>query len=99
MKKPNKYYNDFRIYEDRDSWMRNWHSRIVKTRKTHHCYNCNTDIPKGLEALLETAIDPDSGRVSSYTCAKCVDQYVKVLSDGGEITIAFDYEGKAGKHE
>jgi hypothetical protein len=74
MKRNKSYYYNFRVYEDRDSWITNWKSRIVKTRKAHHCYNCDTDIPKNSEALLETAIDPDIGRVSSYTCAKCVDQ-------------------------
>ena len=77
MKRPLSFYDDFRVYEDRDSWVRNWTSKIVKTRNIHHCYNCDSDIPKGVEALLETAIDPDSGRVSAYTCAKCVDQYVE----------------------
>lgn len=75
MKRELCFYDDFRIYEDRDSWMRNWKSKIVKTRKVHHCYNCDTDIPKGSDALLETAIDPDTGRCSSYTCSKCVDSY------------------------
>ena len=76
MKKPKKWYNDFFLYIDRDSNLRNHHSKIVKTRKIHHCYNCGTDIPIGVEALRETAIDPDFGRVSSYTCAKCVDEYI-----------------------
>ena len=76
MKREKSFYDDFRIYEDRDTWLRNWRSRIVKTRKVHHCYHCDNDIPIGSEALLETAIDPDSGRVSTYTCAECVDSYV-----------------------
>ncbi len=76
MKKNKEFYNDFRIYEDRDSFLRNWKSKIVKTRKIHHCYNCDTDILKGSEALLETCIDPDKGWCSSYTCSSCVDQYV-----------------------
>ena len=81
MKREKKYYNDFQIYEDRDSCVRNWHSRIVKTRKIHHCYNCDMDIPIGSEALLETCIDPDEGRCSSYTCGDCVDQYI--VESGG----------------
>ena len=76
MKKPKEWYNDLFLYDDRDSNFRNHYSRIVKTRKIHHCYNCDTDIPIGSEALRETAIDPDIGRVSSYTCAKCVDRNV-----------------------
>lgn len=76
LKKHKEFYVDFRIYEDMDSYVTNWHSRIVKTRKIHHCYVCDTDIPKGSEALLETCIDPDHGFCSSYTCGSCVDKYV-----------------------
>ncbi len=77
MKKPIKWYNGFTIYEDRDSWMKNQKSRIVKTRKEHECVNCQKIIPKGSEMLLETCIDPDTGYCSSYTCAECVDKYVE----------------------
>lgn len=77
MKRNKEWYNDFTLYEDRDSYLRNHKSIIVKTRKIHHCYNCDKDIPIGEEALLETAIDPDSGRVSCYTCKTCVDQWVE----------------------
>jgi len=84
MKKPKEFYNNFRLYEDRDSWMVNWSSRIVKTRKIHHCYNCDTDILKGSEALLETAIDPDKGFCSNYTCSKCVDKAVSISESHNE---------------
>lgn len=77
MKKPKEFYNNFRIYEDRDSNVRNWKSKIVITRKKHHCYHCDTDIPKYQPVLLETCIDPDHGFCSSYTCINCVDKYVE----------------------
>ena len=77
MKKPIKWYNDFRIYEDRDSDVRNWSSKIVKTRKNHTCFNCQTVIKKGSEALVEKCIDPDYGFCSAYTCAECVDKWVE----------------------
>ena len=81
MKREKSYYNNFRIYIDRDSWITAWKSRIVKTRKIHHCYNCDTDIPISSEALLETGIDPDTGPVSAYTCSKCVDEYVEIKNE------------------
>ena len=81
MKREKSYYNDFQIYEDRDSYVTNWHSRIVKTRKEHYCYYCATAIPVGAEALLETCIDPYEGRCATYTCGKCVDSYIEDTSD------------------
>jgi hypothetical protein len=95
MKKPTEYYKNFRVYEDRDSWIRNWSSKIVKTRKKHHCFMCDKDIPKGSEMLLETAIDPDIGRVSSYTCGECVDEHVEEIK-GGSMKIITDYEVEGG---
>lgn len=79
MKREKEFYNGFTIYEDRDSWMLNGESRIVKTRKNHICVNCQKDISKGSEMLLEICIDPDSGWCSAYTCADCVDQYVEAI--------------------
>jgi hypothetical protein len=76
MKKEKGFYNNFRIYEDRDTNVRNWKSKIVVTRKTHHCCMCDTDIPIGSEALCETCIDPDRGHCSSYTCGACVDKHI-----------------------
>lgn len=76
MKKPRKWYIGFTIYKDRDSWMKNEESRIVKTRKEHTCVNCQKIILQGSEMLLEACIDPDSGWCPSWTCADCVDEWV-----------------------
>lgn len=75
MKHPKEYYNNISIYEDRDSYVTGWSSKIVKTRLTHECYFCNSEIPKDSYALLEKCFDPDAGPCSSYTCISCVDQY------------------------
>jgi len=77
MKRNRDFYINFRVYEDMDSWVRNWKSKIVTTRKDHHCFHCDKDIPIGSEALMETCIDPDNGFCSSYTCGVCVDKYVE----------------------
>ena len=67
--------------------MSNYSARLIKVRKEHMCsYNYYPrkelhHLKKGENAIIEKAIDPDNGWVSSYTCMDCLEYGFKELNN------------------
>jgi len=80
-------WNPF-IDSDRDTEVKMYNWKMVKTRKIHDCYLSQLvgkeyhEIPIGSLAMREHAIvDGEWG--SSYSCLDCMDEYLAELNDLG----------------
>lgn len=73
-------YEDSGFYDgDMDPGYTKQNEKLVKCRKEHICANCQSTIPSGDYALLESALFPGEGWKSCYTCTKCLDEWLDEL--------------------
>ena len=80
-KYPSDDYIDYDIpSDDMESDIRNYRSKLVKTRKYHFCCYCGTTIHSGDEALYFTAIT-DDGFCNGYYCLYCIEDYMDAGKD------------------
>ena len=82
-----RQYVDMEYFVD-DETISNHSQKIVTTRKEHTCTSIYRDphpIPSGSQALCESAIDVDRGRVSNYLCLPCCDEYLEERYDEDEL--------------
>lgn len=75
------------VYEKTDFYMvdeeiTNHKQKIVKTRKSHKCVDCQEEIKERAYALYETGF-MDGEPVSCYTCIECCDKWLDEI-EGGE---------------
>ena len=83
--KVNKYsvfeYEDFPMpYDDMDTDIRHWHSKLVKVRKDTTCAYCGSPINKGDYALTENGfLENKPFRV--HNCIDCLDDLIAMCKD------------------
>ena len=58
----------------------NYKSKVVKTRKSHKCVNCQNEVAKGENMLRESGF-MDGEPVSCYTCLDCLDEWLDELNE------------------
>lgn len=54
----------------------NHKNNVVKSRKERTCVICRNKYPAGTWLYFESCILEGTGRVSSYTCLNCLDQWI-----------------------
>ena len=78
MKYPRKMYIDSQFFSgDMDGSVTNFSGKIVKVRKAHKCCICEKEIPKGEEAVMQSAIIDDIGWRSFYICLPCIENWIE----------------------
>jgi len=83
MKYDKDLYIDSGFYGDDDTDIVNYQEKIVKCRKPHTCMGCENIISPGEQALRETGFT-DGDPVSSYTCLKCIEEW---LEESGQVDV------------
>lgn len=68
-------------FYSRDEEVENYKEKIVQTRKSHKCVNCQKSIEKGNHALYEKGF-LDGKPVSAYTCLPCIEEW---LIESGQV--------------
>ena len=76
LKYDKELYLDSGIYGYGDEDISCYKEKLVKCRKTHKCSSCESGINIGDFALYESGF-MDGEAVSSYTCIKCVEEWLK----------------------
>lgn len=72
------YENSDFYYGEED--ILNYKSKVVKTRKSHKCVNCQNEVAKGSSMLRESGF-MDGEPVSCYTCLDCLDEWLDELNE------------------
>ena len=70
-------YENTEFYEP-DEDITNHQQKVVKTRKEHKCYTCQSVIKLGDGALLEKCF-MDGKPQSAYTCLNCCDKWLNAI--------------------
>ena len=78
MKYPISEYEETEFYLSEDEVV-NHQQKIVKTRKSHKCCNCQKEIKTGEYALRETGF-MEGQPVSCYTCIACCDAWLDEIN-------------------
>lgn len=77
IKYPKEKYVDYDIpSDDMENFIRNYKSRIVRTRKEHKCCYCGSLIQENDDALNFKVITKDGEFCNGYYCLSCVEDYM-----------------------